>query len=246
MSRQNSFPRSQNAAIVGTVVVLHVIALWALQSRQIHSPTDVFIPVTLLSVFIDPPAPKELPRLPKPPKPPKPLEPVVRPIVKATPPAQPKAQTAPLQPIADFTPIANAPTGLLTAQTPASINSSAAAIVQEPAQPPFVASAPPAAPVSPAPARVELPSTDADYLQNPRPVYPPASKRLGEQGQVVHSVLIGLDGQPISAKLIKSSGFERLDAAAYVAVMSWRYVPGKRNGVVAQMAYNVPINWVLE
>jgi periplasmic protein TonB len=46
--------------------------------------------------------------------------------------------------------------------------------------------------------------------------------------------------------LVKSSGFERLDAAAYAAVMSWRYVPGKRNGVLAQMSYNAPINWVLE
>jgi protein TonB len=31
----------------------------------------------------------------------------------------------------------------------------------------------------------------------------------------------------------------------YTAVMRWRYVPGKRNGVPA-MWFNVPINFVLE
>lgn len=93
---------------------------------------------------------------------------------------------------------------------------------------------------------MELPSSDADYLQNPRPVYPPMSKRLGEQGQAIHSVLIGTDGLPQSARLIKSSGFDRLDQAAYNAVMSWRYVPGKRNGLATAMSYNAPITWVLE
>ena len=94
--------------------------------------------------------------------------------------------------------------------------------------------------------RVELPSSDADYLQNPRPLYPPLSKRLGEQGQVVYSVLIGTDGLPVSARLVKSSGFDRLDQAAMSAVMRWRYSPGKRNGVATAMSFNVPIHWVLE
>jgi len=59
-------------------------------------------------------------------------------------------------------------------------------------------------------------------------------------------VLIGVDGLPVSAKLVKSSGFEALDQAAYAAVMRWRYVPGKRNGVITAMSFNVPINWVLQ
>ena len=106
--------------------------------------------------------------------------------------------------------------------------------------------APPAPPAPPAAPQIQLPSSDASYLQNPKPAYPPLSKRLGEQGKVVHSVLIGVDGTPVSAKLVQSSGFPRLDEAAYAAVMRWRYVPGKRNGVVEAMSFNVPINWVLE
>jgi TonB family protein len=96
-----------------------------------------------------------------------------------------------------------------------------------------------------APPSVQLPSSNADYLNNPKPVYPAMSKRLGEQGKTILRVLIGADGLPRSATVRQSSGYERLDEAARVAVMSWRYVPGKRNGVVEAMEFNVPINWVL-
>ena len=59
-------------------------------------------------------------------------------------------------------------------------------------------------------------------------------------------MLISADGSPLSAKLAKSSGFARLDEAAYAAVMKWHYVPGKRNGAPEAMTFNVPIDWVLD
>ncbi len=93
---------------------------------------------------------------------------------------------------------------------------------------------------------MQLPSSDADYLQNPKPVYPAMSKRLGEQGKTVVRVLIGVDGLPKSASIRTSSGYERLDEAARAAVLTWRYVPGKRNGVAEPMEFNVPINWILK
>ena len=93
---------------------------------------------------------------------------------------------------------------------------------------------------------IELPSSDADYLRNPRPIYPELSKRLNEQGTVIHGVFIGADGRPMSARLVQSSGFDRLDKAAYEAVMQWRYVPGKRQGVPEAMTFNVPVKWALE
>jgi protein TonB len=93
---------------------------------------------------------------------------------------------------------------------------------------------------------VQLPSSDADYLQNPKPPYPPISKRLGEQGKVIVRVLIGADGQPQKSEIRQSSGFDRLDQAAVTTVMRWRYVPGKRGGVPEAMWFNVPINFVLE
>jgi len=108
------------------------------------------------------------------------------------------------------------------------------------------APAPVAPPAPPAPPRIELPSTDADYLQNPQPEYPAISRRLGEQGQVMLRVLIGADGSPQQVELRRSSGYDRLDRAALNTVRRWRFVPGKRNGVAEAMWFNVPINFVLE
>ena len=93
---------------------------------------------------------------------------------------------------------------------------------------------------------MELPSSDADYLQNPRPAYPGLSKRLGEQGKVVVRVFIEVDGKAQKAEIKQSSGFERLDQAALSTVLRWRYVPGKRAGLAESMWFNVPINFVLE
>lgn len=215
---------SRNAVIAGGVVLFHVAALWALQSGLIRRAVEVIVPVAILSEIITPPAPKVEPAPPPPPEPAP--EPVVK---KTTPPPAP-------QPVAVPDAAPPAPAGVF----------GPAPVVPAITEPVAVAPAPPAPAAPPAPPRIELPSSDASYLQNPKPAYPPISKRLGEQGKVVHSVLIGADGVPISAKLVQSSGFPRLDEAAYAAVMRWRYVPGKRNGVVEAMSFNVPINWVLE
>jgi protein TonB len=93
---------------------------------------------------------------------------------------------------------------------------------------------------------VEPPSSDAQYLRNPKPVYPPLSRRLGEQGKVVIRVLIAVDGSAQQAEVQQSSGFERLDQAALQTVLSWRFVPGKRGGVAEAMWFSVPINFLLE
>ena len=209
----------RNVCIAVGVVAFHVLALWALQSGLLRRAVEVLVPVQLLAEFVSPPSPTVAPPPPAP-------TPAVQPVAKTKTVANlPPPVPVPLPlAIADPTPTEAAPVGITTPQAPA-------------------LAAPPA---PPAPPRVELPSSNADYLQNPKPQYPGISKRLGEQGQVVHSVLIGADGLPVSAHLIKSSGYDRLDQAAYTAVMRWRYVPGKRNGVPTTMSFNVPINWVLE
>jgi protein TonB len=89
----------------------------------------------------------------------------------------------------------------------------------------------------------ELPSSSAAYLNNPPPTYPPQSRRLGEQGIVKWRVLIGIDGKASEPVLAQSSGFARLDEAAKQAVLTWRYVPGKRAGVAEAMRYVVPIHF---
>lgn len=97
-----------------------------------------------------------------------------------------------------------------------------------------------------APSAASLPSTSADYLNNPSPSYPAISRRLGEQGKVVIRVLIDKDGRPQQGDIDQSSGHSRLDQAALRAVMGWRYVPGQRNGIAQDMWFNVPIHFALQ
>ncbi|TWO72664.1 energy transducer TonB [Caenimonas sedimenti] len=219
---------SRNVVIAGGVVLFHVGALWALQSGLLRRAVEVIVPVALLSEIIQPPEPKIEP-LPVP----KPPEPVPQPVVKRkttpTPPPAPQPVALP-----DLPPAPNAPTGVVEPQPPP----------PPMAAPVAVAPAPPAPP--PPPPKVEMPSSDADYLQNPKATYPPVSKRLGEQGTVIVRVLIGADGLPRNAELKKSSGFDRLDKSALEYVMKCRYKPGTVNGVPQAMWKDAPVAFVLE
>lgn len=214
----------RNTYIAVGVVAFHVAALWAMQSGLLRRVVEIVVPAEIVVEFLAPPAPKVQPQPPAPPK----LTPVKQSTPKA---AAPVKTMAPLPlAIADSTPSPNAPTGATAPAAPA------------PQVTAPIAEAPPA----PAPLRVQLPSSDADYLQNPKPSYPPMSKRLGEQGKVVVRVLIEVDGKAQKAEIKQSSGFDRLDQAALNTVLRWRYVPGKRAGVAEAMWFNVPINFVLE
>ena len=220
---------SRNTLIALAVVGFHLLAVWALQTGLLRRAVEIIVPAQILSEFIEPPAPKAVP------PPPPPLPPLVKqPVAK-----QPVAPPAP-QPvaIADPTPAPNAPVGITVPQPPPP--PVAAAVIATPAP------APAAPPAPPPPPKVELPSTNAEYLQNPKPVYPAMSKRLNEQGKVLVRVLIGIDGAPQKSEIRQSSGFERLDQAAQNTVMAWRYVPGKRGSVPEAMWFVVPITFILD
>lgn len=222
-------PVSRNTAIALAVVALHVGLIAALQSGLLMRAAEVVVPVELLSQIIVPPAPKVAPPPPAPARVPVPLEQPQKTIAKAPTPEAPLPVA-----IKDAAPAPNAPMGTTAPQpTPAPMAAPVAAAPVAPAAPP-------------APPSVQLPSSDADYLQNPRPPYPSISRRMNEQGKTTVRVLIGADGQPQRAEIAKSSGFGRLDDAALATVMRWRFVPGKRGGVAEAMWFNVPINWVLE
>ena len=220
---------SRNVIVVISVIAFHAFALWMLQTGLLRRAVEMIVPAQVLAEFIEPPRPKEDPP-PPPPPPPQPQQ--------TTPTVAPAPQ---LVAVADPTPSPNAPVGVIEPPQPLPpITAPVAAAPPAPAVPP----APPPAP--PAPPRMELPSSDADYLQTPKPPYPPVSKRLNEQGTVIMRVLIGADGLPQKAEIRKSSGFDRLDQSAAATVMRWRYVPGKRAGLAEAMWFNVPINFVLE
>jgi protein TonB len=235
----HSTPRvSRNAAIAGAVVVLHGAAIWGLNSGLLRRAVEVVVPIELLSQVITPPAPKIEPRpVPPPPAPARP------PVPKQVTPPQPRTPPPAPRPVAAPSPAAapNAPTAVAEPQPAPPPISAPVALAPAPAP------APAAPPAPPAPPRIELPSTTAGYLQNPKPPYPPMSKRLGEQGRVTLRVLIGADGSAKDAQVQRSSGYERLDKIALDTVRSqWRFVPGKRNGVPEDMWFEVPVNFVLD
>ncbi|MEJ8835175.1 energy transducer TonB [Ramlibacter sp. AN1133] len=230
----------RNLLVAGSVLVLHVGAVWALQSGLVRRAVDSVVPETIMAVLIEPEPPQVVtpPKAVETPLPP----PVAHKVAKHEPP--PPAPLPAPQPVAKPTP-APAPEAPLAAPTQVALapitQPVAEAAPPAPPAPVVVAKAAPAAPVP-----VELPSTDAEYLQNPKPAYPAISRKLREQGKVVVDVLIAADGSAQQAKVQASSGFDRLDAAALATVQRWRYVPGKKGGVATAMWFSVPINFVLE
>jgi periplasmic protein TonB len=82
---------------------------------------------------------------------------------------------------------------------------------------------------------------DADYLQNPSPVYPPMSRRLGEEGKVILRVLVEPAGVPSTIEIKVSSGSVRLDQAALDAVRRWKFVPAKQGADAVTAWVLVPI-----
>ncbi|HEX5784577.1 MAG TPA: energy transducer TonB [Burkholderiaceae bacterium] len=219
----------QTTLVLG-VVGLHVAALVALQSGLLRRAVDMVVPVEVLAQVLEPAQPQaEPPPQPKPKVTPQPVVP--KPTRQAlTPPPLPLA-------VQTDTPSPNAVAGTTTPQPPAPPVSTPVATAP---------SAPPAPPALPAPPRIQLPDSNADYLNNRPPAYPPLSRRLGEQGKVLVRVLIEVDGSASQAEVKTSSGYDRLDQAALKTVLGWKYVPGKVNGEPKAMWFNVPLHFVLE
>lgn len=235
----------RQAAVAGAVVLLHAAALWGLQAG-LHRAAEVVVPVELLSEIVTPPqvqappapapAPRPEPRPQVQPEP-KPVATPPKPVVRERRPAPapaPRPAAAPEPALAPAPPVAfpdpNAPSAPAAA----------------PAVPAAPGPATAAAPAAPAAAKVELPTTNADYLRNPPPAYPRMSFRLGEEGTTIVRVLIGTDGRALQAQVARSSGYARLDQAAEATARSWQYVPGKRGGVPEPMWVNVPIKWEIK
>lgn len=72
------------------------------------------------------------------------------------------------------------------------------------------------------------PRIDAAFANTPKPPYPVASRRMGEEGLVILAVHILKTGQVTEIRLKKSSGYPRLDNAAIATVKQWRYIPARQ------------------
>lgn len=113
---------------------------------------------------------------------------------------------------------------------------------------------PPPAPIGPvdaAPAGggsggLTQPIFNADYLDNPAPLYPALSRRQGEQGKVILRVLVNTGGSADEVQVRTSSGFARLDEAARDTVRRWRFVSAKRGTEPVAAWVLIPISFRLE
>lgn len=224
-----------------TVAVMfgHLVVAWWISSGVLTRVVPESEPdnVIMASVVMNAPAPRTT-TAPKP----APASPPIQAQTKPEPQSQPQAKT-------DITQVQPAPVLTPTAPSNAAPIVSNAAPALTPAAP-ATPTAPPAGNQRPAAnataAAVVLPSTSADYLNNPAPPYPRQSKRLGEEGTVVIRVLITPEGRAEKAEIRTSSGYARLDDTALTTVKAWRFVPGKRNGLPEAMWFNVPIRFVLD
>lgn len=175
-------------------------------------------PQEAMTLFVNFIAPPAPEIIPPPPKPkPKPIEtPKPRQIVATTPVVAPTEYIAPPPP-------------------------------PEPA--PLIVAPPP--PAAPAPAMPVGPVKLASELsvvcpQRIPPRYPPAARRLGEEGTVVLRVELDEQGKVTATRVSSSSGFGRLDDAALAAVRTWQCTPAMREGKPVRAVALQPFKFTLQ
>lgn len=230
------------------VVSLHFGVLWALQNGAFKStkPTEVVIPIALLPIH--PIQTKVASSAPQPPKaePPK-SQSIPRTQIQLSSAVVANSTQEPIATLTEAPTVVSANTietsvasvasrhpSVQISATTATTASSAASATSNSA----------AATVSDAKqAQVQLPSADADYLQNRKPKRSILSEKMGEFGRVLIYTVISAEGLPLETKVDKSSGFPRLDSAALEAVRTWRFKPGKVGGVPAALPYIIPITF---
>ncbi len=209
------------------VLVVHAVLFYLLwNQRLIPAPDQV---VTLFAELITPSIPRAAPEALPEPTPVK-LQPAKKPVVKpkqerlaAKAPAIPKQEY--VEPVPEPLP-ASAP---VRKQTRESRSLADAAPAQIPTGPVTLAS--------------EL-SVSCPKLSPP--AYPAISRRMGEEGKLVLRVELDESGRIDEAKVLDSSGYERLDTAALAAVKSWHCNPSLRNGQPVRAVALQPFNFVLQ
>ncbi len=85
------------------------------------------------------------------------------------------------------------------------------------------------------------------FVNQIKPKYPEIAKRSGIEGLVVVNVLIGKDGRPIKAKIMKKKPKDSdiFDEAAVSALMGSSYSPGIQNGRPIKVWLTVPMRFKL-
>ena len=215
--------------LVGLVLVaaIHVALLYAAVSYKLIPPPQETLTL-MVNLIKPPPPPKEEPPPPEPPKPPPPKE--VKLIKKQKPIELPKpapvlVAEAPV--VAPTEPVAPPPPPEPIKETP-------------PPEP--VVEAPPPKPAAP----VQITGDMLQCSQKSEPNYPPASRRVGEQGSVKLRLELDETGHITSAKVIESSGHTRLDNAGLATVKNWRCQAATRDGQPVRAVALQTFDFILE
>lgn len=158
-----------------------------------------------------------------PPKAPPPAGPKTVPLARLTPPALPSVPA----PVVQLAPPPNV----------ISVTQAAPPAEKAPAAPAVALAAPAAAP--------KTISSGMEYILPLQTVYPPMSKRMGEQGKVVLRILVGENGKPDQVTVQSSSGFTRLDEAGRQAALRVQFKPHIEEGRAVPVYVLLPVNFQL-
>lgn len=90
------------------------------------------------------------------------------------------------------------------------------------------------------------PNLPLQALLSPAPEYPLQALRARLSGWVEIEVVVGADGIPLRASVVRSSGHRALDRAALATVLTrWRFRPQLHDGEAVEAAARVPVVFVL-
>lgn len=208
-------------ALIGGVVVAHLVGGWALlQVDAVRSAIHEVAPVLMVDMIAPPEPPQPAP--PPPPTPqPKRVMPAPAPIIAAAPTPTP----AP--------PVFVAPEPVPAPPQPVNV-------VPSPPVPP----SPPAQPPAP-PAPKLISSSALRYLKEPPQDYPLLSRRAKETGVVTLRVTVDANGHLKEAVVTRSSGFERLDQAALQGMRKAVFAPYMENGKAIEVQALATVDYSL-
>lgn len=206
---------------LGVVLAVHAILFYLVYSGMLTRMVDTTLQQAVMVSFVTPPPVK--------PKSAPPTAPKTVPIAKFRPPVLPSVPVPVVQ-------LAAPPAIIEVTQSEALAEKAPA-----PAPAPAMVSAPPA-PVSSMPKTI---TSGVEYIQAPQPVYPPMSKRMGEQGKVVLRVLVSKTGKAGDVQIQSSSGSARLDEAGRQAAMRAVFKPHLEDGRAVAVYVIVPLTFQL-
>jgi TonB family protein len=78
------------------------------------------------------------------------------------------------------------------------------------------------------------------------PIYPASAKAAGVQGSVILHAVIGMDGRPLSLRVVNNDIDPELARAAIEAASQWRYRPTLLNGEPIEIDTTIMVNFSLE